>query len=88
MMKDRDSMHDDLPHNFQQLKRRKKREIPKNKIKTNLKIVLIGDSGVGKSSLIQCFQFKEPAKRNQKPTIGADFIKKTVTLDDGNQVSM
>ena len=54
-----------------------------NKFKSNLKIVLIGDSGVGKSSLIQCYQFKEAAKRNQKPTIGADFIKKTATLDEG-----
>lgn len=56
--------------------------------KSNLKIVLIGDSGVGKSSLIQCYQFKEPARRNQKPTIGADFIKKSVTVADGTQVSM
>lgn len=46
-----------------------------------VKLVIIGDSGVGKTSLIQMFEHN---KFNQsfKPTIGADFSNKEITLDD------
>ena len=45
------------------------------------KVVLIGDSGVGKTSVIQMFEHSKFTD-NFKPTIGADFSNKEVTLDD------
>ena len=51
------------------------------KKKNFLKIVILGDSGVGKTSLLQRYvQQKLPA--HAKPTIGADFLKKEVTIDN------
>ncbi len=49
--------------------------------KSFAKVVVIGDSGVGKTSLIQMFEHN---KFNQsfKPTIGADFSNKEVTFED------
>lgn len=49
--------------------------------KSFAKVVVIGDSGVGKTSLIQVF---EHAKFSAafKPTIGADFSNKEVIVDD------
>jgi Ras-related protein Rab-7A len=44
-----------------------------------LKIIIIGDSGVGKTSLIESFNFKK-ISRSAKPTIGAEFTKKKVRL--------
>jgi len=46
-----------------------------------VKLVIIGDSAVGKTSLIQMFEHN---KFNQsfKPTIGADFSNKEITMDD------
>ena len=43
------------------------------------KLLLIGDSGVGKSSLIHFFQ-KEQFSEHFKPTIGADFANKEIDL--------
>ena len=44
-----------------------------------LKIVLIGDTGVGKTSLIEQYVYgKTPGQG--KPTIGAAFHNKTVSL--------
>ena len=48
-----------------------------------LKLVVIGDSGVGKSSLIHFFQ-KGFFSDAFKPTIGADFGNKDIVIDDKN----
>ena len=45
-----------------------------------VKIVAIGDSGVGKTSLIQMFEHVRFTE-NFKPTIGADFSNKEITID-------
>lgn len=45
-----------------------------------VKIVAIGDSGVGKTSLIQMFEHARFTD-NFKPTIGADFSNKEITID-------
>ena len=45
-----------------------------------VKIVAIGDSGVGKTCLIQQFEHSRFSE-NFKPTIGADFSNKEITLD-------
>ena len=46
-----------------------------------IKLVVIGDSGVGKSSLINYFQ-KGFFSENFKPTIGADFANREIQFDD------
>ena len=48
--------------------------------KSFVKLVVIGDSGVGKSSLIHFFQ-KGFFTDNFKPTIGADFANKEIEID-------
>lgn len=48
----------------------------------NIKVVLVGDAGVGKTSLLEQFQYLK-LPQNLKPTIGADFVKKNIRLKDG-----
>ena len=45
-----------------------------------VKIVAIGDSGVGKTSLIQMFEHSRFTE-NFKPTIGADFSNKEISIE-------
>lgn len=45
------------------------------------KIVIIGDSGVGKTNLLSQFIRREFCDDN-KPTIGVEFSTKTILLDD------
>ena len=52
------------------------------KKKNFLKIVILGDSGVGKTTLLQ--QYLNGKTTGAKPTIGADFSKKEILID--NQV--
>lgn len=52
-----------------------------------LKIVLIGDQGVGKTALLDSFEYKKISK-TQKPTIGADFMKKKIELAAGGEVNL
>ena len=44
-----------------------------------IKIVIIGDSSVGKTSLIQMFEHTRFTE-NFKPTIGADFSNKEMVI--------
>ncbi len=48
------------------------------------KIVLIGDSGVGKTNLLSRFT-KGEFNQESKPTIGVEFATKTITVD-GKQI--
>ncbi|XP_023238297.1 ras-related protein Rab-7a-like [Centruroides sculpturatus] len=49
--------------------------------KVLLKVIILGDSGVGKTSLMN--QYVNKKFSNQyKATIGADFLTKEVTVDD------
>ena len=53
-----------------------------------LKVVLIGEPGVGKTALLDSYSNKKISKTTQ-PTIGADFVKKRTTLSDNEtQVSL
>ena len=45
-----------------------------------IKIVILGDSGVGKTTLLQQYVHNK-LNANTKPTIGADFSKKEVEVD-------
>ena len=45
-----------------------------------IKIVILGDSGVGKTSLLSQYVHQKAAN-NTKPTIGADFSKKEIQVD-------
>ena len=51
------------------------------KKKNFLKIVILGDSGVGKTTLLQQYLNGKIADR-AKPTIGADFSKKEILIDN------
>ena len=44
------------------------------------KIILIGDSSVGKTNLLTRF-VKNEFNSQSKPTIGVDFFSKTVTIE-------
>ena len=46
-----------------------------------LKVILLGDSGVGKTSLMDRYINKKWAAQ-YKATIGADFLTKEVEVDD------
>jgi Ras-related protein Rab-7A len=52
-----------------------------------VKVVVIGDSGVGKTSMIQMFEHSK-FTTNFKPTIGADFSNKEIKLDENRVVTM
>ena len=58
-----------------------------SKNKSFLKIIVIGDSGVGKTSIIESYQYKKSCI-NQKPTIGADFVKKKIKIQSGETVQL
>lgn len=55
-------------------------QIQRGEKKCFVKVVAIGDSGVGKTSLIQMFEHSRFTD-NFKPTIGADFSNKEITID-------
>jgi len=55
--------------------------------KSLLKVVILGDAGVGKTSLVK--QYVNGIFDPQyKPTIGADFLTKDVTLPDGRHLKL
>ncbi len=47
------------------------------------KILVVGDSNVGKTSIIQRF-INKSFNSNQPPTIGCDFATKVIKTSDGN----
>jgi len=49
--------------------------------KVLLKVIILGDSGVGKTSLMNMYVNKKFTKQ-YKATIGADFLTKEVNIDD------
>jgi len=55
--------------------------MPPSRKKVLLKVIILGDSGVGKTSLMN--QYVNRKFSNQyKATIGADFLTKEITVDD------
>ncbi|KAK3211812.1 hypothetical protein Dsin_016518 [Dipteronia sinensis] len=51
------------------------------KRRTLLKVIVLGDSGVGKTSLMNQYVYKKFSQQ-YKATIGADFVTKEVQIDD------
>ena len=51
---------------------------------TNCKVVLIGESGVGKTSIIARYT-QNSFKSQQLPTTGANFVSKIIILEDENK---
>jgi len=49
--------------------------------KVLLKVIILGDSGVGKTSLMNQYVNQKFSKQ-YKATIGADFLTKEITIDD------
>lgn len=52
-----------------------------SKSKSQLKIIVLGDSGVGKTSLLNRFVTSE-FSQTYKATIGADFMRKEIVIDE------
>ncbi len=50
-------------------------------------MIIIGDSGVGKTSILEAFNYKKVSK-NAKPTIGAEFSKKRIKLTDNPSIEV
>ena len=67
-----------------------KTSIFESKFKTKnptLRVILIGDSGVGKSSLLRCFtdgSFFEVSD----PTVGVDFFARVLKVADGTPIKL
>jgi len=55
--------------------------------KVLLKVIILGDSGVGKTSLMNMYVNKRFSNQ-YKATIGADFLTKEVSVDDNRLVTM
>lgn len=55
--------------------------------KTLLKVIILGDSGVGKTSLMQQF-VNSKFLHQYKATIGADFLTKEITVDGNKNVTL
>ncbi len=55
--------------------------------RTMIKVVVIGDSSVGKTALIQMFEHSK-FSTTFKPTIGADFSNKMVKLGEGKTATL
>jgi len=53
----------------------------------SVKLVLLGNASVGKSSILQRFA-SEIYTEHKPPTVGAAFITKTITVDKRRQVKM
>ena len=51
---------------------------------TNCKVVLIGESGVGKTSILARYTLNS-FKSQQLPTTGANFVSKIIILEDENK---
>ncbi|KAL4644134.1 hypothetical protein ACB092_02G142200 [Castanea dentata] len=51
------------------------------KKRTLLKVIVLGDSGVGKTSLMNQYVYKK-FNQHYKATIGADFVTKELQIDD------
>ncbi|KAG4391444.1 hypothetical protein GLYMA_05G184600v4 [Glycine max] len=49
--------------------------------RTLLKIIVLGDSGVGKTSLMNQYVYRKFSQQ-YKATIGADFVTKEIQVDD------
>ncbi|EPX75268.1 GTPase Ypt5 [Schizosaccharomyces octosporus yFS286] len=61
--------------------------VPKNVVTVNQKLVLLGDSAVGKSSLVLRF-VKDQFDDYRESTIGAAFLTQTVPIDDSTSVKL
>lgn len=55
--------------------------MPGNKRKVLLKIIILGDSGVGKTAFLQKY-INDQFIQEHKATIGADFMTKDLLIDD------
>lgn len=55
--------------------------------KNILKVIILGDSGVGKTSLMHRY-VNDKYSQQYKATIGADFLTKEVTIDDDKVATM
>eukprot|EP00825_Cyclidium_porcatum_P044712 TRINITY_DN6625_c0_g1_i2.p3 TRINITY_DN6625_c0_g1~~TRINITY_DN6625_c0_g1_i2.p3 ORF type:complete len:216 (-),score=39.28 TRINITY_DN6625_c0_g1_i2:101-748(-) len=61
------------------------KQIAEDKYDYLFKIVLVGDTGVGKTNLLARY-VKGELPKNPEPTIGVSFATKTVTLKSGQKV--
>jgi len=55
---------------------------------SNLKVVVIGTSGVGKTSIIESFFCGKSFDEHQQPTVGGNFIINKFTISDEEKVNL
>ena len=52
---------------------------------TQIKLIAVGDSGVGKTSILTCFTY-DKFNEYSEPTLGAAFVPKRFALPDGRSL--
>ena len=56
-------------------------------ISNEYKVILIGESGVGKTSILKCY-IEEKFKSDEKATISAEYVDKIIELDNGIKIKL
>eukprot|EP00002_Diphylleia_rotans_P014126 TRINITY_DN2748_c0_g1_i1.p1 TRINITY_DN2748_c0_g1~~TRINITY_DN2748_c0_g1_i1.p1 ORF type:complete len:220 (+),score=50.62 TRINITY_DN2748_c0_g1_i1:56-715(+) len=62
--------------------------IPSDRINKVFKILVLGDAGSGKTSLIKQYVFNSFEENSTVPTIGVDFLAKQIPWDEKTRVSL
>jgi len=68
-------------------KNTRNRKMLEEDIEIAIKVVVVGNGAVGKSSMIQRY-CKGIFTRDYKKTIGVDFLEKQLSLEDGNEMRL
>ena len=54
----------------------------------NFRLIVLGDAGVGKTSLVHCLWRGKPCRYDYEATIGVEFTKIPISLSNGKKVNL